>query len=324
MLTGTLEPWSESWPPSVMTVSGTAYRLRPLAPHTSVGGGSALPTPMAMDAPDDGVPPNKRANTTEWGLVESLDQMARQGAWPTPRASDGAKGGSRQNDDLADAAKRRPTPTVNGNNNKAGLSAKSGNGLATAAKTWATSQAHDTRPSKPERVGRPNGPRNLNDEAALFSTPVAAAADRRNDAHPKGNLTLIGHAARHLPTPTAHDSKATGPSQMARKSPGLADMVKFPTPTTRDTESRGPAEANGNSPGLSFKVQYPTPRANKWGPPDSHGKVPEEFRGGMLNPRWVEWLMGIPIGWTRLEPLETESYLQWWLSFCGEDDDHRE
>ena len=250
-----------------------------------------------------------------------MGQMARKGAWPTPRASDGAKGGSRQNDDLAAAAKRWPTPTVHGNNNRAELSAKSGDGLSTAAKTWATPQAHDTRPGKPERVGRPNGPRNLNDEAALFPAPVASDADRRSASYPKGNLTLIGNAASHLPTPTAHDSKATGPSQMARKSPGLADMVKFPTPTTRDTESRGPAEANRNSPGLSFVIQYPTPRANKWGPPDSHGKEPEEFRGGMLNPRWVEWLMGIPIGWTRLEPLETESYLRWWLSFSGEEDE---
>ncbi len=28
-------------------------------------------------------------------------------------------------------------------------------------------------------------------------------------------------------------------------------------------------------------------------------------RGGMLNPEWVEWLMGFPIGWTELEHSET-------------------
>lgn len=27
--------------------------------------------------------------------------------------------------------------------------------------------------------------------------------------------------------------------------------------------------------------------------------------GGQLNPTWVEWLMGFPIGWTDLEDLET-------------------
>jgi hypothetical protein len=30
-----------------------------------------------------------------------------------------------------------------------------------------------------------------------------------------------------------------------------------------------------------------------------------------LNPRFVEWLMGFPIGWTALQPLETASYQQW-------------
>ena len=32
-------------------------------------------------------------------------------------------------------------------------------------------------------------------------------------------------------------------------------------------------------------------------------------RGGRLNPEWVEWLMGWPIGWTACEPAETESSL---------------
>ena len=26
--------------------------------------------------------------------------------------------------------------------------------------------------------------------------------------------------------------------------------------------------------------------------------------GGTLNPMWVEWLMGWPVGWTDCEPLE--------------------
>jgi len=28
--------------------------------------------------------------------------------------------------------------------------------------------------------------------------------------------------------------------------------------------------------------------------------------GGKLNPTWVEWLMGFPLGWTDLEDLETQ------------------
>ena len=36
-----------------------------------------------------------------------------------------------------------------------------------------------------------------------------------------------------------------------------------------------------------------------------------------LNPRFVEWLMGIPIGWLSLEPLGMGSYRQWWRNFFG-------
>ncbi len=30
-----------------------------------------------------------------------------------------------------------------------------------------------------------------------------------------------------------------------------------------------------------------------------------------LNPNWVEWLMGWPIGWTALKPLATDRFRQW-------------
>lgn len=42
-----------------------------------------------------------------------------------------------------------------------------------------------------------------------------------------------------------------------------------------------------------------------------------EAVGGLLNPEWVEWLMGWPIGWTGLKPLET-GRLQEWLQQHGE------
>jgi hypothetical protein len=41
------------------------------------------------------------------------------------------------------------------------------------------------------------------------------------------------------------------------------------------------------------------------------GVAPEAAVGGMLNPAWVEWLMGWPIGWTELQPLEMGRFQQW-------------
>jgi hypothetical protein len=32
---------------------------------------------------------------------------------------------------------------------------------------------------------------------------------------------------------------------------------------------------------------------------------PDGGAGGKLNPQWVEWLLGFPIGWTDLEHWET-------------------
>ncbi len=38
---------------------------------------------------------------------------------------------------------------------------------------------------------------------------------------------------------------------------------------------------------------------------------PEGGSGGRLNPDWVEWLMGWPIGWTDLKPLAMDKFQKW-------------
>lgn len=37
--------------------------------------------------------------------------------------------------------------------------------------------------------------------------------------------------------------------------------------------------------------------------------------GGQLNPRFLEWLMGVPIGWTDIKPLATDRFQLWLKSF---------
>lgn len=39
--------------------------------------------------------------------------------------------------------------------------------------------------------------------------------------------------------------------------------------------------------------------------------LPEEVRKGRLNPDWVEWLMGWPIGWTDLERDDIDEHPGW-------------
>ena len=57
---------------------------------------------------------------------------------------------------------------------------------------------------------------------------------------------------------------------------------------------------------IAAKVLWPTPTASRWSGLQSHGK---NAILGLLNPRWVEWLMGFPPGWCDLSsnPSETPS-----------------
>jgi hypothetical protein len=43
----------------------------------------------------------------------------------------------------------------------------------------------------------------------------------------------------------------------------------------------------------------------------SQGEPLPQQVGGPLNPDWVEWLMGWPIGWTALQPLATDKFREW-------------
>ena len=71
-----------------------------------------------------------------------------------------------------------------------------------------------------------------------------------------------------------------------RKSQGKVEA--WPTPTAHNAkETNAPSEALRNEPTLASRV------------------------GGKLNPMWVEWLMGWPLGWTDLKPLETDKFQKW-------------
>jgi hypothetical protein len=139
--------------------------------------------------------------------------------------------------------------------------------------------------------------------------------------------------AKMWPTPTAGDAKASGsrntPTSNAHSGISLTDYVKqdggtgrlWPTPTGRDWKD-GSAQACSNVPpnALLGRVvhMYPTPTAPgkhqvglmaEWGGRGNPFRTPEEMTlaGGSLNPVWVEWLMGFPLGWTACAPSATPS-----------------
>ncbi len=93
-----------------------------------------------------------------------------------------------------------------------------------------------------------------------------------------------------LPTPTATDSR-NGANATASRKPGSkhhsgvtpvdAVRLNYPTPTARDWRSPGTLEGRARRKAAS-----------------SRGEPLTEVVGGLLNPTWVEWLMGFPEDWT--------------------------
>lgn len=60
----------------------------------------------------------------------------------------------------------------------------------------------------------------------------------------------------------------------------------------------------------------PTPQARDCTRAESikRDRLPDII-GGIPNPPWAEWLMGFPIGWTGLKPLETARFREWFDMF---------
>ena len=135
-----------------------------------------------------------------------------------------------------------------------------------------------------------------------------------------------------LPAPQTTDSDPNGgpPNKNANTTRwqgvnSLGQMAKTGMwPTPRTSSGGGNKSIGVNAPYRPALVQavklWPAPKARDWKHSAPHGDGGPDLpvaAGGQLNPTWVEWLMGLPLGWTDLKPLAMESYRQWYESFCG-------
>jgi len=135
------------------------------------------------------------------------------------------------------------------------------------------------------------------------------------------------------PTPVAHDDNKSPEAHLAMKQrmggnrtaiTSLQVMVKalerqmWPTPTKSDgTEGPGNSGRDGgDNLRTAVAKALPTPSARDWRSgtgrqENGHSPQLPEVIGGQLNPTWVEWLMGWPLGWTDLQPLAMDKFRQW-------------
>ena len=141
-------------------------------------------------------------------------------------------------------------------------------------------------------------------EPTTWPTPTTQEIE-----HPNAELT---HTGRRL----SKDGKSS-------HSLGLADTVQiWPTPIAstggpyknhKGDKKKVPSSGN---PLATAVAMWPTPRARDWKMSGDVANWKESNIGdtclrravaetdetsGSLNPQWVEWLMGYPVGWTDLE-----------------------
>ena len=149
---------------------------------------------------------------------------------------------------------------------------------STAPEMWPTPQTQMTRPVALREGGHRS---NLEEVVAERMWPTPLASDGAKD--PTGSLSRLiqtGHRRGRRDGFTREGE----------------EISEWPTPTKRDWKSGCASEAthDRNARPLSEVVHKQSP--------------------GSLNPDWVEWLMGWPLGWTSLEPLCESAWFSstWW------------
>jgi hypothetical protein len=107
-------------------------------------------------------------------------------------------------------------------------------------------------------------------------------------------------------TPTAHPRTHT-PRQVDHGIQLANQVAQWPAPTVKGGYNRkGLSEKSGDGLDTAVK-QWPTPTHRDWKSGINHScwdnaRPLSETVGGLLNPPWVEKLMGLPEGWTELPP----------------------
>lgn len=170
----------------------------------------------------------------------------------------------------------------------------------------------------------------LEHQSRIWSTPRASDPEKAgpNMRGTKGDVPLPAQAV-NWPTPrtiTGGGESAERKKELGREKAGGGDLQaavqNWPTPATRDYKGANSTDhVTINGTGRMHMGQLPNFvehafRSSPPDPPTPAGPTSSPERR-TLNPLFVEWLMGWPIGWTGSAPVETASF-HWWRDMRGE------
>jgi hypothetical protein len=152
----------------------------------------------------------------------------------------------------------------------------------------------DTLPNQMAVYGQaaPASSSSFGSRQGLWPTPEGMAGGKTSRGGNRKDELLLSGMVKQWATPQAHDAQGPKtPEQIAAmraKGHGvknLNEMVTWPTPSA-SCDQGGPSGLAGGS-GNRKKLNSMLPEAEA-----------KAMGCGKLNPRWVETLMGLPIGWT--------------------------
>ena len=161
--------------------------------------------------------------------------------------------------------------------------------LSQSVRMWPTPQAYKTTKSGAilNADGTPwDGV--IKPHSATSGRPITTALADAVHLYPSGSPATVAM------TSSATGTDATPPSANARPSTNGATLTRIPTPSANGWK--------GSSKAGQRRGQLTDP---------AMGVI---AAGGQLNPTWVEWLMGWPIGWTDCAASATDRFRQWCAS----------